>query len=429
MSRDFETALANCLEKLERGDATIEEALRAHPELRAELEPLLGLAAELRSMPKISAPAGLRSSRRPLFVSRGRVAAFNGSGRRMVWALLRPGRAWASPLARLAAGLAATVLLMGGTMVASAGSLPEEPLYPIKLAVESAQMALTSDSQRRTEMEIRFAARRLEEVERSARQGRIEAVQQGLALYEERIESALSRTQAGGSGVPEAEMPLLESLFHQQEVLDRVYTKVPAAAQPAILHAMEVSRKGQVRGDKVRGDSKPKETPGPLSTPEAPAPTSVIPSGGSESTGERESQGKERAFAAPTSTPRGQEAREEWDREQKQQERRDVGAPEGARTWETGRQGDPETRGPGEKQIVQEARPRGTPPPSPSATVSPTAAPTATAAAERTRHEEKGQDAGRDSRPADSPRAGDDVEGDKQKNGGDRGASSRWGSR
>ena len=60
--------LSDCLERWEQGQGGVEEFLAQHPELREELEPLLGLAVELWALPKIKAPDRLRQDplwRRP----------------------------------------------------------------------------------------------------------------------------------------------------------------------------------------------------------------------------------------------------------------------------------------------------------------------------------------------------------------------------
>ena len=52
--------LSECLEHWEEGDGRVDEVLAQHPALRDDLEPLLTLAADLRAMPPLRAPARLR---------------------------------------------------------------------------------------------------------------------------------------------------------------------------------------------------------------------------------------------------------------------------------------------------------------------------------------------------------------------------------
>ncbi|MBX5493105.1 MAG: hypothetical protein IRZ14_18295, partial [Chloroflexi bacterium] len=52
--------LSKCLERWEQGLGGVDELLAQHPELRAELEPLLALVARLRALPPVEAPERLR---------------------------------------------------------------------------------------------------------------------------------------------------------------------------------------------------------------------------------------------------------------------------------------------------------------------------------------------------------------------------------
>ena len=52
----------------------------------------------------------------------------------------------------------------GGAVVASADSMPDSPLYPVKLAVEQARLALTFDDAGKAEMHLKFARERVREM-------------------------------------------------------------------------------------------------------------------------------------------------------------------------------------------------------------------------------------------------------------------------
>src|SRR4051812_24787549 len=75
--------LSDCLERWEQGQGGVEEFLAQHPDLRAELEPLLGVVIELWAQPKVKAPDHLRTdplwrrppARTPLGLRRVRPAA------------------------------------------------------------------------------------------------------------------------------------------------------------------------------------------------------------------------------------------------------------------------------------------------------------------------------------------------------------------
>ena len=444
MSRLVEKALAECLARVESGEATVEEALRGYSDLRSELEPLLRLAVGLGDLPQVSAPDSLRTFKRPVFTTPQAVPV---SVRRRLpligWQLLRPTPAWITPGARLAAALVLTVMLLGGTMVASAGSLPEEPLYPLKLAMESAQLALTPDPQRRAELEMQFAGRRLQEVESAAREGRIQVVEQGLALYEKRVEGALDTVQSTGA-VPSGESRQIEdSLERQQETLARVYTQVPAAAQPAIQRAMEVSQQGATRGGKkaVDGDTDgkaaPTSQPGTV-VPAAPVPTQARPTEVPVPDKGHEPSDETRPAVSPTSTPEPREAAGER-----------VDSSNGEKDSDRGRGQDRDEQKSRKERESSSPQPlvpiashsqrlalvTPTPRPSPTATAvaTPTPPVSATATPERPRQEgDRGHDADRSSRsPVTVVRddGGDANDNNMNENDHDRDGSSRGSSR
>lgn len=74
------------------------------------------------------------------------------------------------------AGLVLVVFVGAGTAQAAEGSLPGDLLYPVKVAVtEPVRSALVSNKAERAALEARFAARRAEEAEALAAQGRLDA--------------------------------------------------------------------------------------------------------------------------------------------------------------------------------------------------------------------------------------------------------------
>ena len=319
MSRGIEKALADCLERIDRGEATVEDAVHLHPRLGPELEPLLRLAGELRSMPRMAAPESLRTTRRPVFASphRQETPVIDLSSRRWRRPRFRPAFVWAVPLTRAAAALLAVFSLLGGAVVASAGSLPEEPLYPVKLAVEDLQLALAPNPQVRAELEMRFAARRLEEVEAAALQARTEAVRRGLELYEEKVSSVLSSPDVTSGESDESQQQTIENALQRSvEVLEGVAAKLEdrfegrdnVQAPEAIRAAIERAR--ERAEERVQSGKGPRSGPRNESKPESGAvvPGSTEPSptatGTSAPIGEREPPGKAKPRATHLPGPR-----------------------------------------------------------------------------------------------------------------------------
>ncbi len=218
---------------METGETTLEGALTLYPGLRAELEPLLSLAAELSALPKVDAPASLRGYKRPVF-SHGKAQPREKWWHRFLPTAV-PASSWATPLVRVAAALALVVVATSGTIVASANSLPEEPLYPVKLAVENAQLAIAPNDQARSELELQFAAKRVAEVRSAAQQDNTAAVTQGVALYEQKVDAAVKASEAAAQVAPAAPEKVQETLRQNAEVLKQVQSKVQSKqAQAAI---------------------------------------------------------------------------------------------------------------------------------------------------------------------------------------------------
>jgi hypothetical protein len=299
VSGSIEEALADCLDRIETGGATLDEALDLYPGLAAELEPLLFLSAELRSMPKVEAPASLRGYKRPIFRPAPERRRWDGLRRLLPTGVPSIGRV--APLARVAAALAVAMLATGGTIVASASSLPEEPLFPVKLAVENAQLALAPTNEARADLELSFAARRVAEVQSAAQQGKPAAVAQGVALYEEKVDAAIKASQAASPPTAAETERVQDSLRQNQRVLAQVLDKVDnPKAKSAIQHAIAApgannsgSGNGSPSNDKAALPPATAASAGPSPTAVvAPAVVAASPTGTPEPADSHEPHGK-----------------------------------------------------------------------------------------------------------------------------------------
>ena len=227
---------------MEKDGATLEEALSLYPGLRAELEPLLSLPAEMKAMPKIEAPASLRGYKRPVFRGPAEQARPREGWWRCFLPAAGPSLGWATPLARIAAALAIVTVAASGAIVATASSLPDEPLYPVKLAMENAQLAIAPNDQARADLELQFAAKRVAEVRSAAQQDNPEAVALGVVLYEQGVDAAIKAYQAASPSALAVPEKVQESLRQNQQALSEVLGKVEnPKAKDAIQHAMAVS--------------------------------------------------------------------------------------------------------------------------------------------------------------------------------------------
>lgn len=289
MGRGIEEALACCLDRIDKGESA-EDVLRVHPELRAELEPLANMAAELRSLPRVHAPERLRGYGRPAF--RPHPARQGLFGRIFGGPLSLPSLGWGTALSRVAAAFAVTFLLTGGTLVASAGSLPDEPLYAVKLAIEEAQLSLASNPADRAELKARQAEKRLEEVEEAARRGNSQAIEKGLALYQEKT-AGTEEKEPTADQVARSEEQVLRLTDVRDKLddrnnansnavaaLDRIIQAREKGVSPGSLNKEEKPAKSEDKADKAdKQDSSGQAAPGgqdpadkPKDNPSAAAP-------------------------------------------------------------------------------------------------------------------------------------------------------------
>lgn len=174
-TRGIESALDKCLSCLRKGDS-IEACLAQHPNFSDELEPLLPAALraqqlrESRALPQAALAAGrseflcqaaaLRDSRAQAQKRQGIFSRLS-DGLRATWNSLTMRK---GALTIMVTALLLFGLLSGGTM-ASANSLPGDPLYPLKRVSEQVQLALTFGEETKAELLTSFEKRRVEEVQ------------------------------------------------------------------------------------------------------------------------------------------------------------------------------------------------------------------------------------------------------------------------
>jgi hypothetical protein len=162
MKQGVDAALDECLAWLRAG-VELEACLARVPEHAGELRPLLELAVELRQVtpPAPSPEARIAGEQRMLAALARRPARTRRAGRweRALHALKRALPAGGLRPAWQAAVLLVVALLVlgsGVTVAASAGSLPGDALYPVKMAGHRVQLILTFDPVHRQQLEDSF---------------------------------------------------------------------------------------------------------------------------------------------------------------------------------------------------------------------------------------------------------------------------------
>lgn len=168
----FNDILNECLDRILKGEA-VEQCLRSYPEQAKELEPLLRtaiaakVASTIQPRPEFRAKARyeFRTALRDMEAKKSRRSFFSW---RWQW---QPG--WAIAIVVVIV----VVLAGGGTVAAASNSMPDSALYPVKLASEQVQLAVTPSEIGKTELNAQFADRRAEEIAYVASKGDTQEVQ------------------------------------------------------------------------------------------------------------------------------------------------------------------------------------------------------------------------------------------------------------
>jgi len=178
-NREFENIFDDCLERLARGD-TLMQCLESHPEQAEQLEPLLRMAQTARETSAILPHPDFRARARYEFhsalqeaVSKKRPSLF-GLRTRLVTAMV---------------ALSIILVSGGGTVVMASSSMPDDPLYPLKLASEEVQLALTPSDIDKAEVCFMQADRRVDEIVYLADKGDAQQVDVAAERLDECLET------------------------------------------------------------------------------------------------------------------------------------------------------------------------------------------------------------------------------------------------
>jgi hypothetical protein len=264
---DAAFVLAECLDAIARRELTLDDCAARHPDQRVMLTELIPLAQTLRAAPPIVPSLDFRADARRRLIarlpSRQRARAFE----RVRAGLQLPQRL----LMRALMAVVIVMMLSTSVIAASAQSLPNDLLYPVKITVEQVQWALAPDRLSRGELSLAFASERLNEVERLIQAGRGDAAPIALDGFADQMQAAASMAQSLSDQATHDQLlsNFSRSIDESSRILTQTESRLPASAQSAMQRAKEALTL-------IPRDSPPRLTPVPLPTltPTAtPAPT------------------------------------------------------------------------------------------------------------------------------------------------------------
>jgi hypothetical protein len=289
-----EELLDRCISAMLDQGRGAEDCLAEYPAERPELEPLLGLAARLKTAgslqasPDFKATAAVRlqalaDAQIPVRRSTLRLPAFLGGLGSDHPAAMRRNQPRPSPLA-LFAGLLLAVLILAsvGAVVASAQALPGDLLYPIKRAGESVQLSLAQGQASQADLYLQFADRRMSEALSLVQLDRPDGLDQALVDYDAQIQTGMNYFgQASGLSLAEQtglankvltntssyETSLISALQQAPQSLRERLAAALATSQKAHSQAVQVIQTLNNNGGNL---VVPTATPTPSATPLPP---------------------------------------------------------------------------------------------------------------------------------------------------------------
>jgi hypothetical protein len=131
----------------------------------------------------------------------------------------------------------------GATAYAAKSALPGDVLYQVKTGLEQAQMQLTSDANRRAQLHLEFAERRLEEIAGLIDEGRFSEIDRAAGEFEVHVQMAIRAMQIVSNGNPEQASQLATQIANAlsrynlmlSEMLDQIPEEVRSSVERAIL--------------------------------------------------------------------------------------------------------------------------------------------------------------------------------------------------
>jgi len=266
MKRRLEETLEECLAALAGGQSTVEECLALHPELAAELEPLLHTARRLQEVRAADPSPLYAQAARQRFLA----AMASRRQRRLEARPARPSWRWVPAALGSAALVAfavwASVLALGG-----GGGSQEPSMVVSEVTPTSAPEPVVSDIQR----QVARVQAQLEEVRTGAESGAVESVV---------IQQLKEETAALVDSLDEAEdiesedaSQIQELLTDQKQILSEMKEKVAPEVAQDLDDAITIAQAGL---DTIQKYLPPTPTATPTATPSAtpsatPTPTAT----------------------------------------------------------------------------------------------------------------------------------------------------------
>ena len=234
MNKKIESVLAQGIDDITAGRATLEDVLNQHPGLRNDLEPLLQIALGLReTSSQVKPPPGFRSKARAQLMEAV-------SARSPSQGLLQLGNIWnrerrQGMVFKLATAMAALLVVLGlggGTVYAAQDAQFGDLLYPVKTATEQARLVLSTTASGKAASHLEIAQSRLDELTNATVNGKSDVAHTLATQYRSHVLEALSwAAQASDNRSEQATLRLQEKLEAHQSAMEALSQEMPDIAE------------------------------------------------------------------------------------------------------------------------------------------------------------------------------------------------------
>jgi len=233
--RKIDDILDECLERLLINGETLEECLQRYPDRVDELKPLLETVLAGRELSSLQPGIDFRERARNQFISAIREAEEKKARPLFSWN-------WQPRLVATVAIMLAILIAGGGTVFASGGSMPDSPLYSVKLATEQVRLTFTFSGLDKAGLHAQLADRRVTEIAYLAGKNDTEKI----ASTTDSLNTHLTKLVTLASGqlamsgatrvqtAEEAAAPMVEAEAEEESVVEREEAVEEEAKEPVL---------------------------------------------------------------------------------------------------------------------------------------------------------------------------------------------------
>ena len=287
MSTDIETAFHTSLDRLLRGEATLDACVATYPEHEARLRDMLVVALDLQALAPLpldrhAVDRGARLIDDELQRLRARIDQQPepaSAWERLAWWLPRfmPVR-----MAGLAAAFAIALIAYGGVTLAAVNSGPDSALYGYRLTLEELRIGFASNEEK-AYLYLDTAEQRLREIESAAGTGDAVAVARASTAYQEVVRKGVDvldavarETPPGAERTGEVAANYRRRLAEHDTRFNSLTHSAAEAQRAPITRARSLAQAGlqDVHSGPILLAA-PTATPDPIPSPTAAAPAPV----------------------------------------------------------------------------------------------------------------------------------------------------------